>query len=64
MMTAAWTGEEVAASQPAKAQELAAAVEAMYGEFAKDGPTPGELTVAKKQLVAFTRFFHCLQEMS
>ena len=38
-----------APTEPAKAQELAGAVEAMYGEFATGGPTPEELTVAKKQ---------------
>jgi zinc protease len=39
----------MAPTEPAKAQELAAAVEAMYADFAKAGPTPEELTVAKKQ---------------
>jgi len=38
-----------APTEPAKAQELAATVDTMYGDFAKEGPTPEELTVAKKQ---------------
>jgi zinc protease len=38
-----------APTEPAKAQELAAAVEAMFADFAKAGPTPEELIVAKKQ---------------
>ena len=40
----------VAPTDPGKAPALAAAVEDMYAEFAKDGPTPGELAVAKKQM--------------
>ena len=40
----------IAPTEPAKAQALAAAVEDTYAEFAKDGPTPEELTVARKQM--------------
>jgi zinc protease len=40
----------VAPTDPGKATALAAAVEDMYAEFAKDGPTPDELAVAKKQM--------------
>jgi len=40
----------MAPTEPAKAPALAAAVEAMYADFAKDGPTPEELVVAKKQI--------------
>jgi zinc protease len=39
----------VAPTDPAKAPALAGAVEDMYAEFAKDGPTDDELAVAKKQ---------------
>ena len=38
-----------APTEPAKAPALATAVEEMYAEFAKDGVTPEELAVAKKQ---------------
>ena len=38
-----------APTDPDKAQKLAAALEQMYAEFYKDGPTAEELTVAKKQ---------------
>jgi len=40
----------IAPTDPAKAPVLAAAVEEMFTGFAKDGPTPEELTVAKKQM--------------
>jgi zinc protease len=40
----------IAPTEPAKAQALAAAVEDTYAEFSKDGPTPEELTVARKQM--------------
>jgi zinc protease len=40
----------VAPTDPGKAQALAAAVEDMYAEFAKDGPTADELAVAKRQM--------------
>ena len=40
----------IAPTDPGKAPALAAAVEEMYAGFAKDGPTPGELAVAKKQI--------------
>lgn len=39
-----------APTDPSKAPALAAAVEEMYAAFAKDGPTPEELAVAKKQM--------------
>jgi zinc protease len=39
----------IAPTDPSKAPILAAAVEEMYANFAKDGPTPDELAVAKKQ---------------
>jgi len=39
----------IAPTDPGKALALAAAVEEMYTHFAKDGPTPDELAVAKKQ---------------
>ena len=39
-----------APTDPLKAPALATAVEEMFAAFAKDGPTPGELTVAKKQM--------------
>ena len=39
----------VAPTDPDKAPALAAAIEQMYADFAKDGPTDAELTVAKKQ---------------
>jgi len=39
----------IAPTEPAKATALATAVEAMYADFAKDGATPDELAVAKKQ---------------
>jgi zinc protease len=35
---------------PAKAPALAAALEELYAAFAKDGPTPVELAVARKQM--------------
>jgi zinc protease len=38
-----------APTDPEKAQKLAAALEQMYAEFYKDGPTAEELSVAKKQ---------------
>jgi zinc protease len=38
-----------APADPDKAQKLAAALEQMYAEFSKDGPTAEELAVAKKQ---------------
>jgi len=38
-----------APTDPEKAQKLAAALEQMYAEFYKDGPTAEELAVAKKQ---------------
>jgi predicted Zn-dependent peptidase len=41
----------VAPTDPAKATALAAAVDEMYTEFAKDGPTAEELVVARKQMV-------------
>ena len=40
----------VAPTDPGKAQALALAVEDMYAEFAKDGPTADELAVAKRQM--------------
>ena len=40
----------MAPTDPGKAQALAAAVEDMYAEFAKDGPTADELAVAKRQM--------------
>jgi zinc protease len=43
----------IAPTDPGKAPVLAAAVEDMYVEFAKDGPTPDELAVAKKQIANF-----------
>lgn len=43
----------IAPTDPAKAPVLAAAVEEMYADFAKDGPTPEELAVAKKQTANF-----------
>jgi zinc protease len=39
----------IAPTEPAKAPALATAVEEMYADFAKDGATPEELAVAKKQ---------------
>ena len=39
----------VAPTDPDKAAKLATALEEMYAEFYKDGPTADELTVAKKQ---------------
>jgi len=39
----------IAPTEPAKAPALATAVEEMYADFAKDGATPDELAVAKKQ---------------
>ena len=38
-----------APTDPEKAPKLVAALEDMYAEFSKDGPTAEELTVAKKQ---------------
>jgi predicted Zn-dependent peptidase len=43
----------IAPTDPGKAPALAAAVEEMYADFAKDGPTPDELAVAKKQTANF-----------
>jgi zinc protease len=43
----------VAPTEPEKAPVLAAAVEEMYADFAKDGPTADELAVAKKQMANF-----------
>ncbi len=43
----------IAPTDPGKAPALAAAVEDMYAGFAKDGPTPDELAVAKKQTANF-----------
>lgn len=43
----------IAPTDAGKAPALAAAVEEMYAEFAKDGPTPDELAVAKKQTANF-----------
>jgi zinc protease len=40
----------IAPTEPAKAPALAAAVEEAYAAFAKDGPTPDELEVARKQI--------------
>jgi predicted Zn-dependent peptidase len=40
----------VAPTDPAKAPALAAAVEDMYAEMAKAGPTADELAVAKRQM--------------
>ena len=40
----------IAPTDPGKAPALATAVEEMYAHFAKDGPTPDELAVAKKQM--------------
>jgi zinc protease len=39
----------IAPTEPAKAPALATAVEEMYADFARDGATPEELAVAKKQ---------------
>jgi predicted Zn-dependent peptidase len=39
----------IAPTEPAKAPVLATAVEEMYADFARDGATPDELAVAKKQ---------------
>lgn len=39
----------IAPTDPEKAPKLATALEEMYAEFSKDGPTPEEFTVAKKQ---------------
>jgi predicted Zn-dependent peptidase len=43
----------IAPTDPGKASVLATAVEEMYADFAKDGPTPDELAVAKKQTANF-----------
>ena len=43
----------IAPTDPGKAPALAAAVEDVYAGFAKDGPTPDELAVAKKQTANF-----------
>lgn len=40
----------VAPTDPGKAPALATAIEEMFADFVKDGPTPDELTVAKKQM--------------
>jgi zinc protease len=40
----------IAPTDPGKAATLATAIEEMFTEFAKDGPTPDELVVAKKQV--------------
>jgi zinc protease len=39
-----------APTDPAKAGALAAAVDAIYAAFAADGPTPGEVDVARRQM--------------
>ncbi|HTO13157.1 MAG TPA: insulinase family protein [Candidatus Binatia bacterium] len=39
----------IAPTDPGKAPALATAIEEMFAAFAKDGPTPDELIVAKKQ---------------
>jgi zinc protease len=39
-----------APTDPTKAAALAAAVDAIYAAFAADGPTPGELDVARRQM--------------
>jgi hypothetical protein len=41
-----------APTDPERAETLAREVEAMYAHFAAEGPTPEELTVARRQLVA------------
>ena len=43
----------IAPTDPGKAPALATAVEEMFADFAKDGPTPDELAVAKKQTANF-----------
>jgi len=43
----------VAPTDPAKAPVLAAVIEEMFAEFAKDGPTADEVVVAKKQMANF-----------
>jgi len=40
----------IAPTEPVKAPALVTALEETYAEFAKDGPTADELTVAKKQI--------------
>ncbi|HEV2057350.1 MAG TPA: insulinase family protein [Methylomirabilota bacterium] len=40
----------IAPTDPGKAPALAAAIEEMFADFAKGGPTPDELAVAKKQM--------------
>jgi zinc protease len=40
----------IAPTDPGKAEALAKAVEDMYAEFEKDGPTADELAVAKRQM--------------
>jgi zinc protease len=40
----------IAPTDPGKAPALAAAIEEMFADFAKDGPTSDELAVAKKQM--------------
>ena len=39
-----------APTEPAKAPALSTAIEDMFTDFAKDGPTPDELAVAKRQV--------------
>ena len=43
----------MAPTDPSKAPALATAIEEMFADFAKDGPTPDELVVAKKQMANF-----------
>ena len=43
----------MAPTDPGKAPALATAIEEMFADFAKDGPTPDELVVAKKQMANF-----------
>ena len=43
----------IAPTDPGKAPALATAIEEMFAGFAKDGPTPDELAVAKKQMANF-----------
>ena len=46
------TETAIAPTEPAKAPALATAVEEMYADFARDGATPDELAVAKRDLAA------------
>jgi zinc protease len=43
----------IAPTDPGKAPALATAIEEMFADFAKDGPTPDELAVARKQMANF-----------